>query len=277
MNKRQFLWAACGMMIAPRFASAEELTVAINLSDDGKRVLAVVLGGGDGGVENGFTLTSIQFSSGDSGSANVDLGPAAEGVYSVRFIRGGDSYAAIIVIGADQSLTVIDGTDKTRKLPAASADLLTRFWNGLTKERLQAALSGSIESWIAANAVGGPVLVVVGIISGPLSIAFLAGAAAKAGDLFALVIAKIADSERSDGVISDDEVAVVKKAVGVVDLISQLPAIVTAESSIEKAVGAISATTNFVAESDAVKLSVSFLADGTGKYMLALNALKKIP
>jgi hypothetical protein len=138
-------------------------------------------------------------------------------------------------------------------------------------------LSGAIESWIAANAVGGPVLVVVGIITGPLSLAFLAGAVAKAADLFALVIAKVAESESKDNIITADEVATVKKAVGVADLVSQLPAIVTAESTIEKAAGAISATVNFAAESDTVKLGVSFLSDGTGKYMLALNALKKVP
>ena len=77
----------------------------------------------------------------------------------------------------------------------------------------------------------GPVLVVVGIITGPLSLAFLAGAVAKAADLFALVIAKVAASERNDSIITADKVAAVKKAVGVVDLISQLPAILTSESN----------------------------------------------
>ena len=277
LNKREFLWMVCGMMMAPRLALADELGVVIGLSGDRSRVLATISGDGDGGVENGFSLSSSTFSSGGSGSASVDLGSATPGVYSVRFIRGGDSYAAIIVIDSDQNLTTIDGTGNTRSLPTASDDLLTRFWNGFTKQRLNSVLGGAIEDWIAANAVGGPVLLVVGIITGPLSLAFLAGAAAKAADLFALVIAKIADSERSDGTITADEVVVVKKAVGVVDLVSQLPAILTAESSIEKATGAVSAAVNFTAESDVVKLSVSFSADGTSKYMLALNALKKIP
>jgi hypothetical protein len=42
-------------------SGAEGLTVAINLSDDGSRVLASVLGDGDGAVENGFTLSSSPF------------------------------------------------------------------------------------------------------------------------------------------------------------------------------------------------------------------------
>jgi hypothetical protein len=276
MSKREFLWMACGMVFAPRLAFADELKVTISFSDDGTRVLALVSGDGDGGVENGFSLSSRSFSSGGSGSAKVDLGPATPGVYSVRFIRGSDSYAAIVVIGADQSLTVIDGTGNTRNLPGASSDLLTRFWSGFTKERLNSVLGGAIESWIAANAVGGPVLVVVGIITGPLSLAFLAGAVAKAADLFALVIAKVAKSESHDNIITADEVATVKKAVGVVDVVSQLPAILTSDTGIEKAAGAINAGVNFFAESDTVKLGVSFLSDGTGKYMLALRALQKI-
>jgi len=38
-----------------------------------------------------------------------------------------------------------------------------------------------------------------------------------------------------------------------------------------------SASVNFVADSDTVKFGVSFLADGTGTYMLELSALRKTP
>jgi hypothetical protein len=75
-----------------------------------------------------------------------------------------------------------------------------------------------------------------------------------------LVIAKIAESEQKDNIITAVEVATAKNAVGVVDLISQLPSIVTAEINIEKARREIGATANFAAESDTVKLGASFLA-----------------
>jgi hypothetical protein len=143
LNKREFLAIAWGL-IAARPVVADGLAVTISLSHDGSRAVASVLGDGDGGIENGFTLSSTRFSTGGSGSAKVDLGAANPGVYSVRFIRGVDEYPAIIVVGSDQTLTVIDASGNTRNLPSTTQDLLTRFWNGFTKDRLNSVLGGAI-------------------------------------------------------------------------------------------------------------------------------------
>jgi hypothetical protein len=43
-----------------------------------------------------------------------------------------------------------------------AADVLYRFWNGITPEMATAAFGGAFEEWIMENAVGAPLLVVVG-------------------------------------------------------------------------------------------------------------------
>lgn len=240
--------------------------------DESNHLVATITGTGDGGVENGLALLSQPFTIQDVG--DVDLGSATQGVSSFKFVLNGDSNAAVVAIGPDHGFTVIgaDGQTGMAGTPP-SPDLLQRFWGGITSDLTASALSGAFEEWIVTNAVGAPLLVVIGIVSG--GGAFVLAAVAKGADLVAIFFTKVAEEEVSEGTISSAEADLIKAWAKVGDTALQLPSILTDESTLVKVTGLIAADVNFASESVNAKLGVTYAADGVAKYVLALSALMK--
>ena len=235
-------------------------------------LIATITGSGSGGVENGLALISQPFTI--DGQGEVDLGSATQGISSFQFTLGDDSAAFLVAIAPDFTFTVLDAPGLVGETgPTPSPDLLQRYWSGLTPEVATAALQGAVNDWIVANAVGAPVLLVVGFVSG--GGAFFLAAAAKTADLVALFFIKVAAQESSNGNITPDEAKLIQAWAKVGDTSLQLPAILTDESELAKVAGLIAAEVNFSAESETAKLGVTWAADGVAKYVLALEALAK--
>jgi len=255
-------------------------TLPVTFAVRSSNVVATVIAGSTIDLQNGFTFSESAVSALD-GAGGITLGRANPGVYAVQLSSGADSYAGIVAVAQDGSLTVINATGKTTSsLKQAPSALLDKFWRNCTLDRVTAVLPGAMEDWIRDNAAGSAVFIIVGILSGPFSLAFALPAIAKAADLAALVVTKVAESEKDAGILSADEAQTVAQATGVVDGLFQIPAIVTAETAVERVAGALGAgnnvIANFTAESDIAKLGFTITTDSAGKYAFALNALKKL-
>lgn len=249
-----------------------QLPVSFSVDSSSNHLIAAVTGSGDGGVENGLSAISQPFTI--DGVGNVDLGLASASVSSFQFTLGGDSADFVVYIAADLTLTVISADGQIGQTgPTPPTDLLQRFWGGMTQPVLTAALQGALSDWIVANAVGLPVLAVVGFVSG--GGAFLVAALAKGSDLVAIFLQQVASQEVANGIISSDEAAQIKQWARVGDALMQLPAIAADESELSQMAAILSGTVQLDAESDTAKLTASLAADGVAKYTFALQVLAK--
>lgn len=245
--------------------------VPITLSIQNGKLLATVVGTGSLGVENGLMLLSQQFDV--AGSTDVDLGPANQGVYGFKFVLNGDSSSLLAILDAAGGLTVLGDAVLGSGGPLPTAGVLAKFWSNLTPDLLQSALTGALGDWIKSNVVGAPLLVVLGFVSG--GTAFAVMALSKGADLAAAFIIQVADAELAAGSLTQSEADSIKRWATVTDGVLQIPSIVTAEATLEKAAGALAAVTNVVAENADVKLSATYSSDLVAKYALALKAIKK--
>jgi hypothetical protein len=248
-----------------------QIVVPITLSIQNGKLLATVVGTGSLGVENGLMLLSQQFDV--AGSTDVDLGPANQGVYGFKFVLNGDSSSLLAILDAAGGLTVLGDAVLGSGGPLPTAGVLAKFWSNLTPDLLQSALTGALGDWIKSNVVGAPLLVVLGFVSG--GTAFAVMALSKGADLAAAFIIQVADAELAAGSLTQSEADSIKRWATVTDGVLQIPSIVTAEATLEKAAGALAAVTNVVAENADVKLSATYSSDLVAKYALALKAIKK--
>lgn len=246
--------------------------VTFVVDDTSQHLIATPAEGGDGTVENGLTMSSQNISVTD---ASVDLGTAAQGVFAFTFtLNSGDTSSALVAIASDLSLTIVDMTGMTGTIgPMPNEGVLDKFWNGITPDITNAALSGALEDWIVSNAVGLPVLVVVGFVS--FGTGFLLGALASVSDFVGIFVEQVAAAEVAQGILTDAEANEIKSWANVTNAALQLPAVLTSESALVRVAGVVATDVNFTSESQVAKIGVTFASDGVAKYVLALSALKK--
>lgn len=259
------------MLIKIDRAGGSQIVFPVTLSIQNGQLIATVVGNGFLGVENGLALQSQQFTV--TGSTDVNLGHAAQGVYGFTFSLNGDGSSLLAIVDHSGGLTVLGDISLGMGGPLPSQNLLTKFWSNLTPELLMAALDGALGEWIKSNVVGAPLLVLVGFVSGGTAFALVA--LSKGSDLATAFITQIAKAQVSAGTLTASEADSIMRWATISNGVLQIPSIVTAESTVEKAVSALATVTNVVAENAYVKLTASYSGDLVAKYALALTALKK--
>jgi hypothetical protein len=149
-----------------------QIVIPITLFTQNGKLFATVVGTGTLGVENGLLLLSRQFDV--AGSTDVELGPANQGVYAFNFVLNSDSANLLAILDSGGGLTVLRNANLGSGGPLPSPGVLEKFWSNLTSDLLKAALAGALGDWIKSNAVGAPLLVVVGFVSGGTAFAVMA-------------------------------------------------------------------------------------------------------
>jgi hypothetical protein len=242
----------------------------------GEAIVATVDAVGTVGIDSELSQNSRSVDV--AGEAQVEVGAVgAPGVFVVRMVMDQQVYSATLFLlpeGDDQlRLTVVDFTGKGGSPQEDQTELLQRFWQALTKDRLATAFNQVWPDWLAKNAVNTGTTGLICMLPAN-GVACGLSVAGEVIDLGSEVFNSVIDSMVIDGVLTDSEGAKLKLWLGLGNLGAQtlLP-----EQRLERAIALVSGGLELIIDNPDAKVTFHLSTDELRKFYILCHIDPKLP